>query len=293
MYADDTTLFTTLKSTRMDDPHNLLINDELSKISNWLLANKLSLNVKKSKFIVFRMPQKKIEILVLKIAGAEIECVDHFNLLGITIDSYLSWTPHINKLVCKLSQTTGILKKLNYFLPQIILKNIYTSIFLCHINYGILAWGYNFNSNRIYKLQKRAVRIITCSKYNAHSEPIFKMLNLLRIADIFLLQQLKFYFKLVNMELPTYFNNMACQHNYEVHQHNTRAARSLFIPQVNHEFAKKCIRYSIIQTVNRTPAPIISKIATHSISGFCKYIKNDIKKYSMTCLINNCYVCQH
>ena len=61
MYADDTTLFTTLKSTRMDDPHNLLINDELSKISNWLLANKLSLNVKKPKFIVFRMPQKKLK----------------------------------------------------------------------------------------------------------------------------------------------------------------------------------------------------------------------------------------
>ena len=240
------------------------------------------------------MPQKKIEIPVLKIAGAEIECVHHFNLLGITIDSYLSWTPHINKLVCKLSQTTGILKKLNYFLPQSIFKNIYTSRFLCHINYGILAWGHNLNSNIIYKLQKRAVRIITCSKYNAHSEPIFKMLNLLRIADIFLLQQLKFYFKLVNMELPTYFNNISLQHNYEVHQHNTRAARSLFIPQVNHEFAKKCIRYSIIQTVNRTPAPIISKIATHSISGFCKYIKNDIiEKYSMTCLINNCYVCQH
>ena len=101
MYADDTTLFTTLKSTRMDDPRNLLINDELSKISNWLLANKLSLNVKKTKFIVFRMPQKKIEIPVLKIAGAEIECVDHFNLLGITIDSYLKGigTSHTSKYV--------------------------------------------------------------------------------------------------------------------------------------------------------------------------------------------------
>ena len=58
MYADDTTLFTTLKSTRNDD-YNLLINDELSKISKWLLVNKLSLNVKKTKLIVFRMPKKK------------------------------------------------------------------------------------------------------------------------------------------------------------------------------------------------------------------------------------------
>ena len=61
MYADDTTLFTTLKSTRMDDPHNVLINDELSKISKWLLVNKLSLNVKKTKFIVFRMLQTKLK----------------------------------------------------------------------------------------------------------------------------------------------------------------------------------------------------------------------------------------
>ena len=103
MYADDTTLFTTLKSTRNDD-YNLLINDELSKISKWLLVNKLSLNVQKTKLIVFRMAQKKIEIPFLKIAGNEIECVDQFNLLGIKIDSHLSWTPHITKLVCKISK---------------------------------------------------------------------------------------------------------------------------------------------------------------------------------------------
>ena len=50
----------------------------------------------------------------------------------------------------------------------------YTSLILCQLNYGILVWGHN--NNRVYKLQKRAVRIISCSKFNAHSEPLLKKL---------------------------------------------------------------------------------------------------------------------
>ena len=62
---------------------------------------------------------------------------------------------------------------------------------LSQINYGILMWGYH--SDRLYKLQKRAMRIITLAPYNAHSEPSFKSLNILKISDIFTLCQLKFY----------------------------------------------------------------------------------------------------
>ena len=58
MYADDTTLFTSIKNSNEDNVQIQLINNGLSKISDWLLANKLSLNAAKTKFMVFNMPQK-------------------------------------------------------------------------------------------------------------------------------------------------------------------------------------------------------------------------------------------
>ena len=72
--------------------------------------------------------------------------------------------------------------KLKGFLPQNILRISYYSLILPHLQYSVLSWG--FKSDRIFKLQKRAVRIITCSKYNAHTEPLLKMLNLLKIEEI-------------------------------------------------------------------------------------------------------------
>ena len=113
--ADDTTLHSTLNSTLNKSKQqnlNEIINYELSKISTWLKVNKLSLNVNKSKFMVFCTPQKKIQLPTLHIDGSELECVEEFNFLGITIDKYLNWKSHINKLANKLSKSIRIMNKL-------------------------------------------------------------------------------------------------------------------------------------------------------------------------------------
>ena len=80
MYADETTLFTTINCFENNEHPNQYINSELSKISEWLIVNKLSLNASKTKCMVFIMPQKKVVIL---------ESVDQFNFLGITLDNLL------------------------------------------------------------------------------------------------------------------------------------------------------------------------------------------------------------
>ena len=70
--------------------------------------------------------------------------------------------------------------------------------------------------------EKRVMRIITCSKYNTHSEPLFKELNLIKLEDIRKLQELKFYYKLVHRQLPSYFNCIYVTTINAIHQHNTR-----------------------------------------------------------------------
>ena len=90
---------------------------------------------------------------------------------------------HTKKIANKVSRTVGLLCRLKRMLPKHTLRLIYTSLVLPHLQYGVLNWG--FNMGRIAKLQKKAMRYITCSKYNAHTTPIFRDLKLLKLEDIF------------------------------------------------------------------------------------------------------------
>ncbi len=84
--------------------------------------NQLSRIASKTKCMVFSMPQKKVVISLLRLADTEIESVDQFNFLGVTLDNHLNWNAHINKIFGKIYRNTGILNKINLFLPSRILK---------------------------------------------------------------------------------------------------------------------------------------------------------------------------
>ena len=74
------------------------------------------------------------------------------------------------------------MNKLKFILPQDNLSYIYNSLIMPHIKYCILLWGYA--NKRIFKLLKKAVRIIYKKHRLSHTDPIFKNLNLLEINDI-------------------------------------------------------------------------------------------------------------
>ena len=78
MYADDTTLYCNINKANSD----IILNNELCKISDWLFSNKLSLNVKKTKYMGFHTPQKRVTYPTLKLNNANIERVSQFNFLG-------------------------------------------------------------------------------------------------------------------------------------------------------------------------------------------------------------------
>ena len=269
---------------------NKELNKELAEISTWLKVNKLSLNSAKSKFMIFRKPQKQIKLPIVKINGIQIECVDNFNFLGVIIDKNLTWKNHLNKVSNKIVRIIGIMNKLKFTLPQNILINIYNSLIIPHINYCILLWG--SENSRVFKLQKRAVRIIRKESRLSHTDPIFKELNLLKINDIYRLQLLKCYFKYEHNLLPKYFDVFNLRLNSEIHAHNTRNQHKLRIPFVKHNFAKACVRYQLTKTVNSMPRSITDKVHTHSFNGFSTYVKFIfLDTYATDCNISNCYVC--
>ena len=294
-YADDTTLFSTLNKfiNAQNINPDIIINTELAKINEWLEINKLSLNVTKSKFMVFHTQQKHraIKPPVPKINNTNIEKVEQFKFLGLTLDSNLNWKKHSDNITNKCSQIIGILNRLKHnILPQSIKIMLYNALLLPHINYCLVTWGYQ--CKRINILQKRAVRLITLSKYNSHTAPLFKKLKLLTIKDTLALQELKFYYKLTHNELPDYFQNWQIVTHSELHQHNTRRKHDIHIVGFIHTFAKRCIRINLPRTLNATSQSVKDKLFTHSVRGFVNYAKfNFLQSYKNDCTVANCYIC--
>ena len=147
IYADDTTLFSTLSLFQKPTGGNISldINLELDKVNIWLKVNKLSLNIGKTKFMLFYKPQKQINIPCLKIENTEIDCVDEFNFLGLYLDKHINWNKHTQIVSSKVSQVIGIMYKLKGYVPQSIIQTIYNSLIVPRLNYCLLAWGYNFD----------------------------------------------------------------------------------------------------------------------------------------------------
>ena len=231
--------------------------------------------------------------------------------LGVIIDSNLTWSPHQNFIANKLSRICGILSRLKHYIPIHILKIIYSSLFMSHLRYGILARGGQINK-RINKLQKQAIRSISNSKYNSHSTPLFKELELLKADDLFKLSCMTFFYRYKNGTIPEYFEDMFTgNENVSSRPRRQRKAPQRFtdiinnfpqnydfniqIKQTNTIYCRLCIRHTIPKLLqeNFLPQIAMEKINTHSYQGFVNYSKKYIiSKYDLECNISNCYICK-
>ena len=137
---------------------------------------------------------------------------------------------------------------------------------LTHLNYCILSCG--FQCQEIYLLQNRAIRNIEKASYRAHTEPIFKSLNLIKVQDIYYLAILKFYSKLIKNNLLHYLNDFM--------PHFSIGATNYNIRNPDHEFPRSSLRYQLIRTLNET-SPEIMEMAKNCTQHI--YINHVRKKY--------------
>ena len=129
LFADDSTFIAkiraSLPSKCINKSFEDVINREPEKVYDWLIVNKLSLNIKKTKCMIFHTPNTKfIFIPTLIINNTQIERVTNSNFLGLTINENLSWKPHVDRIANKISKTGGFIKRLKHFLPLHILRII-------------------------------------------------------------------------------------------------------------------------------------------------------------------------
>ena len=134
-----------------------------------------------------------------------------------------------------IPKSIDILNRLTSTLPSHVKVMNYNELILSKFNYGVLTWGYE--SEIILKLQKKAVRIITSAKYNAHTEPINKKLSLSKIYDLFSIIILIIISNLVTSSFHQYDFKM----NNEAHHYSTRISTKLHVSKVKNSFALEAL----------------------------------------------------
>jgi len=243
-FADDTTLY--LSDSNIETLYRRG-NDEINKLFIWLCANRLSLNITKTQYLIIRPKHKSLTqpLPNITINNIKIAHMESVKFLGVHVDEYLSWKPHINMLNQKLSKSMFIINKVKHILPPHVLQTLYYTLFHSHLSYGILAWGAAADSTlkQTTLLQKRAIRTINNAKYNSHTDPLYKQSHILKIADIFKLQACLFMWDYENNLLPQSFSKSFI-HNYDINtEHHTRQSKHIYIQQTRNEFSRNLPKY--------------------------------------------------
>jgi len=198
LFADDTTLI--LSHENFDTPVEQ-VNAELKKIAFYFRLNKLALHPSKTKFMIFsNSPAVKnatpilcldnnndnennvdLRVMLGQVSPSTEEKVIRF--LGVLIDPNLSYSFHIKNITARLSRSLFLIRSAKNFLDEKSLKSVYYSTFHCHLVYCLPIWSSASNSllHPVEILQKKAIRLISNAKYNAHTEPLFKNCKILPI----------------------------------------------------------------------------------------------------------------
>ena len=187
--------------------------------------------------LIFRHPNKKINYnLKIKIEGRKLIPSKFVKYLGFYIDPFLKWNHHIDVIAPKLSRACGMLMKIRNYVSPSTLISIYYGIFSSILTYGcqIVNQMQNIHTNRLQRIQDRAVRIINFAKYNDHRDPLYFKSKILKISENVNLLNFLFVNDCINNNIPEVFQNNFVPVN-DIHNYNTRNAAkyNMALPRVN------------------------------------------------------------
>ena len=241
LFADDTNLF-----FRDTDPKVMEseINTELDRISLWLKVNKLSLNIKKTHYMIFNLKKKCCCDVMLRIDKQLIEEVSETKFLGVVIDNGLKWKKTYSVYVKKKSKGIGMIIKARHCLNKNALTTLYYSLIYPYMTYCNHIWGCSAasNINKISVLQKKVIRIICRMKPRDSCEPMYSALGIMRFSDVNVYFICKFMFRVCQGDVPEIFRAYF-RFNSEIHNYFTRQCDYLHVPIVKSNLGKSNIRY--------------------------------------------------
>ena len=172
-------------------------------MNNWLIVNKLSLNISKTEFtFIDKVPN-------IYINNNEIQQVQSAKSLGVHIEENLSWSKHIEHIYKKVSPLLGLMRRIRNFVDFDTLITIYKAFVQPHLDYGCIVWD-GLDKSLVLKvqiLQNRAARIITRSNWEVHSRDILASLNWESLEQRRFILKKNFIIKMLNGKTPECIQN--------------------------------------------------------------------------------------
>ena len=219
-FADGTNLLIFNKSLKI---LNKLLNIDLENLTNWLNANKISLNVSKTKLIVFKPKWKPLDFnMKIKLNGKRLYPTDLVRYLGVKTDSKLNWKILFNAIATKLNRANVMLFKVRDFVNANILIH---AIHIMHYLNSTLTMIASFGDKILAQLtvstfsKKRHLKLSILIINNAHFSPLIHSSKIIKMADKVKIENCLFINKYTNKKLPLIFNNWftfsSMSHNYQ------------------------------------------------------------------------------
>lgn len=233
LFADDTIVIQTYdpKQAATED-----ITDSLSIVNDWFTDNKLCMNAGKTQTINFTLrPQAQLV--------TALNCSKEVTFLGVTLDKSLSWESHILQLSKSLSKTVYLIRNLSKCVSTKTLLTTYHGYFGSKMSYAILEWGHSGHSEKIFKLQRKCVRLIAGLQYRDDCRQSFITLKILTLPCTYILQCLLY----VKQNL-----NIMTSHA-DIHNYLTRNNSNLVLEQFRLTKARNGTRYYGIKFFNALP----------------------------------------
>ena len=184
-YADDTSILVSSGIVK-----NLIdsCNVESNQFHNYCKVNGLHLNKKKTCYI--RLLPKNATIdnsLLLRLDNLSIRSTECVKILGLIFDCKLKWHSHIDELLQKISKTCYLFRCLRNCVSSHVLRSVYFAMVQSRLTYGISFWGKSASAEKVFKLQKRLLRIMFYLHPRSSCKEIFVLHNILTVPSLYIL----------------------------------------------------------------------------------------------------------
>ena len=276
-FADDTTL------THSGPNLKVLTNElekELSNVLDWLLANKLIINLSKTHSMLFT--NKRVDRkITIRANNSNLEQKTECKFLGVIVDDRLTWKSHINHISSKISKSLAILRLLKYTFPKQILKTLYMSLIQPYFNYCNIIWGAADKTTiePLFILQKKAIRLVNRVHYLEHTNPLFQSMKILTIYQQYDLNCILFIYKCLNSNLYLSYKNKMIR-NSQYHSYNTRNNSNFRLPGCRLKNIRQSFFYKGIDLWNRLNSNLTifkpNILFKSNLSSFKKRIKTKL-----------------
>ena len=214
---------------------------------DWLVSNKLTLNYKKTKFMLFAhkfISKRCLKKVNLNINKHNIQQVSVFKYLGVYLDNKLTWQEHVNYLKSKLAKITGMFYKMRYYTPRKVLMLVYHALVGSFLRYGIGAWG--SCSSQLQTAQDKVIRALLFLSYDSDTNSGLSQLKILNVKNIYKHEVVKLIHSVHFKYCPSAFSNFfeMSSHTFPTRLRET-SVFSLSKPRT--ELGKKSLKFSGVQ----------------------------------------------